>query len=79
MNCSKPGLPVHHQFPQSTQTHVHWVGDAIQPSYPLLSYLKLYKTLRGKNYPTLQMREQSFEVLGTLSKVTKLTSGKATL
>ena len=37
MNCSMPGLPVHHQLPESTQTHVHWVGDAIQPSYPLLS------------------------------------------
>ena len=37
MNHSTPGLPVHHQLPESTQTHVHWVGDAIQPSYPLLS------------------------------------------
>ena len=30
-NCSTPGLPVYHQLPESTQTHVHWVGDAIQP------------------------------------------------
>ena len=37
MNCSTPGLPVHHQLPESTQTHVHWVGDAIQPSHPLSS------------------------------------------
>ena len=37
MNRSTPGLPVHHQFPESTQTHVHCVGDAIQPSHPLLS------------------------------------------
>ena len=37
MNCSTPGLPVHHQLPEFTQTHVHWVGDAIQPSHPLLS------------------------------------------
>ena len=37
MNRSTPGLPVHHQLPKSTQTHVHRVGDAIQPSYPLLS------------------------------------------
>ena len=37
MNCSMPGLPVHHQLPESTQIHVHWVGDAIQPSHPLLS------------------------------------------
>ena len=33
MNHSTPGLPVHHQLPESTQTHVHWVGDAIQPSH----------------------------------------------
>ena len=37
MYCSTPGLPVHHQLPELTQTHVHWVGDAIQPSHPLLS------------------------------------------
>ena len=37
MNCSTPGLTVHHQLPESTQTDVHWVGDAIQPSHPLLS------------------------------------------
>ena len=37
MNRSTPGLPVHHQVPESTQTHVHWVGDAIQPSHPLSS------------------------------------------
>ena len=37
MNRSTPGLPVHHQLPESTQTQVHWVGDAIQPSHPLSS------------------------------------------
>ena len=37
MNCSKPGLPVHHQLPEFTQTHVHRVSDAIQPSHPLSS------------------------------------------
>ena len=37
MNCSIPGLPVHHQLLEFTQTHVHWVGDAIQPSHPLPS------------------------------------------
>ena len=35
MNRSTPGLPVHHQLPESTQTHVHRVSDAIQPSHPL--------------------------------------------
>ena len=37
MNCSTSGLPVHHQLPEFTQTHVHWVGDAIQPCHPLSS------------------------------------------
>ena len=44
MNCSTPGLPVHHQLPEFTQTHVHQVGDAIQPSHPLLSPVA-YKAL----------------------------------
>ena len=35
MNRNTPGLPVHHQLPEFTQTHVHRVGDAIQPSHPL--------------------------------------------
>ena len=37
VNCSTPGLPVHHQLPEFIQTHVHRVGDAIQPSHPLSS------------------------------------------
>ena len=37
MSCSMPGLPGQHQLPEPTQTHVHWVSDAIQPSHPLLS------------------------------------------
>ena len=37
MNRSMPGLPVHYQLWEFTQTHVHWVGDAIQPSHPLSS------------------------------------------
>ena len=37
MDCSMPGLPVYHQLQEFTQTHVHWVGDAIQPSLPLSS------------------------------------------
>ena len=36
-NRSTPGLPVHHQLPEFTETHVHWVSDAIQPSHPLSS------------------------------------------
>ena len=37
MNCSMPGLPVHHQLPEFTKTHIHWVADAIQASHPLSS------------------------------------------
>ena len=37
MNCSTPGLPVHHQLPEFTQTQVHRVSDAIQPSHPMSS------------------------------------------
>ena len=37
MDCSTPGLPVHHQLPEFTQTHVHWVSDTIQPSHLLSS------------------------------------------
>ena len=41
MDCNTLGLPVYHQLPEFTQTHVHWVGDAIQPSHPLLPLLLL--------------------------------------
>ena len=37
MDWGTPGFPVHHQLPELAQTHVHWVGDAIQPSHPLPS------------------------------------------
>ena len=37
MDCNTPVFPVHHQLPELIQTHVHWVGDAIQPSHPLSS------------------------------------------
>jgi len=46
MNCSTPGLPVHHQLPESTQTHVLWVGDATQPSHPLLLLPSISPSIR---------------------------------
>ena len=45
MNRSTPGLPVHHQLPEFTQTHVHLVSDAIQPPHPLLSPSPLCRPL----------------------------------
>ena len=50
MDCSTPGLPVHHQLPEFTQTHVHWVSDAIQPSHPLSSLL-----LRPSIFPSIRV------------------------
>ena len=54
MNRSTPGLPVHHQLPEFTQTHVHWVGDAIRPSHPLkfskLSVLCQIQIMRPRSF-----------------------------
>ena len=47
MNCSTPGFPVHHQHPKLAQTHIHRVGDAIQPSHPLSSPLLLPSVFLG--------------------------------
>ena len=44
IDCSMPSLPVHHQLPEFTQTHVHWVCDAIQSPHPLSSLLLLSST-----------------------------------
>ena len=47
MDCSMPGLPVHHQLPELTHTHVHRVSDAIWPSHPLSSpYPSIYPSIR---------------------------------
>ena len=60
MNRSTPGLPVHHQLPEFTQTHFHQVGDSIQPSHPLLSpflLLTISPSIRDfSNESTLCMR-----------------------
>ena len=75
MDCSMPRLPVHHQLPESIQTHVHWVGDAIQPSHPLSSpsmpalslsqHLGLFKWVTSLHQVArvleLQLQHQSFQ------------------
>ena len=75
MDCSTPGLPVHHQLPEFTQTHVHWVGDAIQLSHPLLSpslpafnfsqHLGLFQWVSSSHQVAkvleLQLHHQSFQ------------------
>ena len=57
MNCSMPGLLVHHQLPEFTQIHVHRVSDAIQPSHPLLLLPPIPPSIRVfSNESTLCMR-----------------------
>ena len=66
MNCSMPGLPVHHQLLESTQTHVHRVGDAIQLSHPLSS----------PSPPALNLSQHQglFKWISTLHQVAKYCS-----
>ena len=82
MSCSTPGLPVHHQLPEFTQTHIHLVSDTIQPSHPLSSLLLLPPIppsirvfsnestlrMRGPKYWTFSFRIiPSKEILGLIS------------
>ena len=57
MNCNTPGLPVHHHLPEFIQTHIHQVGDAIQPSHPLFFLPPIPPSIRVFfNESTLHMR-----------------------
>ena len=73
MNRSTPGLPVHHQLPEFTQTHVHRVTDAIQPSHPLLSPSPpppIPPSIRAfSNEATLCMRWPKYWTLSCIYKV----------
>ena len=74
MNRTMPGLPVHHQLPEFTQTHVHRVGDAIQPSHPPLSpspapnpsqhqglFQRVSSSHEVAKVPEFQLQHQSFQ------------------
>ena len=50
MDCSTLGFPVHHQIPELTQTHVHWVGDAIQPSHPVIPFSSYPNSFPASGY-----------------------------
>ena len=64
MNRSTPGLPIHHQLPEFTQTHVHRVGDAIQPSHPLSS--------PSPPAPNLSQHQSLFQRVNSLHEVAKV-------
>ena len=72
MNCSTPGLPVHHQLPKFIQTHVHRVGDAIQPSHPLSSPSP--PALNPSKHPGLFPMSQLFPWGGQSIRVSASTS-----
>ena len=56
LNCSTAGLPVHHQLPEFTQTHVHRVGDAIQPSHPVVPFSSCHQSLPASgSFPMSQL------------------------
>ena len=56
MNCSTPGLPVHHQLPEFTQTHVHRVTDTIQPSHPVVPFSSCPQSLAAsESFPMSQL------------------------
>ena len=61
MDCSTPGLSVHHQLLEFTQTHVHRVRDAIQPSHPLSSPALNLSQHQGAKVLEFQLQHQSFE------------------
>ena len=55
MDCSTPDFPVHRQFPELTQTHLHWVGDAIQPSHPVVPFSCLQSFPASGSFPLSQL------------------------
>ena len=63
MNCSTPGLPVHHHLPEFTQNHVHRVSDAIQPSHPLSS---------PSPAPNLSQHQSLFQCVNSSHEVAKV-------
>ena len=65
VNHSTPGLPVHHQLPEFTQTHVHWVSNAIQPSHPLSSPSPLALNL-SQHQDLFQWVNSSYQVAKVL-------------
>ena len=65
MNCNMPGLPVHHQLPKSTQTHVHQVGDAIQPSHPVVPFSSCPQSLpASESFPMSQLFASGGQSIG---------------
>ena len=73
MNCNMPGLPVHHQLLESTQTHVHCVGDAIQPSHPLVPFSSCPQSFPASgSFPMSQLFVSSGQSIGVSASTSVL-------
>ena len=74
MDCSTPGVPIHHQLLEFTQTHVHWLGDAVQPSHPLLfpfsSHLQSFLT--SGSFPMSQFFTSGDQSIGVSASASVL-------
>ena len=64
MDCSTPGFPVHHQLPKLAQIHVHWVGDAILPSHPVVSFSSWLQSLSASGSRMSQFFTSGGQTIG---------------
>ena len=69
MDCSMPGLPVHHQLLEMTQTHVHWVSDVIQPSYPVIPFSHLQSFPASGSFQMSQFFTSGGQSIGVSASV----------
>ena len=74
MGCSTPGFPVHHQYLELVQTHVHRVSDAIQPSHPLSSPSPAFNLAQHQSFPVRQFFESGGQSFGASASNFKLQS-----
>ena len=72
MDCSTPGLPVHHQPPEFTQTHVHWVDDAIQPSHSVVPFSHLQSFPASGSFPMSQFFTSGGQSIGVSASASDL-------
>ena len=65
MDCRTPGLPVHHQLPDFTQTHIHWVSDAIQPCHPFIPFSSCLQSFSASvSFPVSQFFTSGGQSIG---------------
>ena len=72
MDRSTPGLPVRHQLPEFTQTHTHWVSDAIQPSHPLVPFSHLQSLPASGSFPVSQFFASGGQCIGVSASASVL-------